>query len=176
MTDRSGTVVWRWQGDAFGQTLPDEDPDGDGTATSLDLRFPGQLADRETGTHYNYFRDYDPRVARYLETDPIGLQGGTNTFGYALQNPNSNTDATGLISESECKREAMRRVEACRRIIGLNDFLCTTSCRALKFAPRSNILLELCMEGCESLAERAHGECSKRFFRELDGCRNQCSI
>jgi len=29
------------------------------------LRFPGQYSDQETGTRYNYFRDYDPQTGRY---------------------------------------------------------------------------------------------------------------
>jgi RHS repeat-associated protein len=62
----------------------------------LNLRFPGQYYDRETGLHYNYFRDYDPTTGRYVESDPIGLGGGVNTYGYALQDPVSRTDPSGL--------------------------------------------------------------------------------
>jgi RHS repeat-associated protein len=46
--------------------------------------------------HYNYFRDYDPTIGRYVQSDPIGLGGGLNTFGYSLNQPMSRTDATGL--------------------------------------------------------------------------------
>ncbi|MDP2392734.1 MAG: hypothetical protein Q8M21_05735, partial [Methylococcaceae bacterium] len=53
--------VWRWDHtDAFGTTLPNEDPDGDGNTFEYNLRFPGQYYDQETSLHYNYFRDYDP--------------------------------------------------------------------------------------------------------------------
>ncbi|MDD5114938.1 MAG: DUF6531 domain-containing protein, partial [Methylobacter sp.] len=51
--------IWRWDHtDAFGTTLPNEDPDGDGNQFEYNLRFPGQYYDQETGLHYNYFRDY----------------------------------------------------------------------------------------------------------------------
>lgn len=48
-------------------------------------------------TNYNYFRDgYDPAVGRYTQSDPIGLQGGLNTYGYAYQNPVAVIDPLGL--------------------------------------------------------------------------------
>jgi RHS repeat-associated protein len=72
---------------------------------NLDLRFPGQIQDLESGRslaslvmplHYNYFRDYDPASGRYLQVDPIGLAGGLNTYGYAQQNPNIFVDPMGI--------------------------------------------------------------------------------
>jgi RHS repeat-associated protein len=90
------TVIWRWESDPFGTTAPDEDPDGDLTPFAYNVRFPGQYYDQETGLHYNYFRTYDPSTGRYLESDPIGLDGGLNTFGHVLQNPLRFTDWSGL--------------------------------------------------------------------------------
>jgi len=72
-TDANGAVVWRWEGEAFGATLADEDPDGDGVTTTVNLRFPGQYYDAETGLHYNWHRYYDPSLGRYITADPIGL-------------------------------------------------------------------------------------------------------
>jgi RHS repeat-associated protein len=59
------------------------------------FRFQGQQFDEETGLHYNYFRDYDPATGRYLQQDPIGLEGGINTYSYANADPNKYIDPTG---------------------------------------------------------------------------------
>ena len=91
----SGTVVWKWDSDAFGSTPANEDPDGNGLTLQFNLRFPGQLFDAETGLHYNCFRDYDPVTGRYVESDPIGLSDGVNTYGYAHQNPAMLYDPNG---------------------------------------------------------------------------------
>jgi RHS repeat-associated protein len=91
-----GEVVWRWTSSPFGVATPNADVDGDGQAFTLNLRFPGQYFDEETGTHYNYFRDYDPGVGRYVQSDPIGLLGGVNTYVYAEASPIMYFDPLGL--------------------------------------------------------------------------------
>ena len=47
--DETGKVVWRWESDAFGSTVANEDPDGDGVKVTVNLRFPDKYYDRETG-------------------------------------------------------------------------------------------------------------------------------
>jgi RHS repeat-associated protein len=61
------------------------------------LRFPGQYFDAETGLHYNYYRDFDPAIGRYVESDPIGLTGGIDTYTYARSNPLNYSDRFGLV-------------------------------------------------------------------------------
>jgi RHS repeat-associated protein len=97
-TDGSGTVVWRWDSDAFGIGAADEDPDSDTNLVTVSLRFPGQYFDAETGLHCNYFRDYDPATGRYVESDPIGLEGGLNSYLYAEANALVYGDPYGLWS------------------------------------------------------------------------------
>ena len=97
-TNEASIVVWRNlpTTEPFGMALPEEDPDGDGRATVVNLRFPGQYFDRETLLHYDYFRDYDPQTGRYIQSDPIGLNGGTNTYTYVDADPVSYVDPRGL--------------------------------------------------------------------------------
>jgi len=95
-SNMQGTVVWRWESDAFGATMPNEDPDGDGFLTTINLRFPGQYFDKESGLYYNWHRYYDPKLGRYLSPDPIGLAGGVNLYTYVNGNPISYTDPRGL--------------------------------------------------------------------------------
>ncbi|QGX39338.1 RHS repeat-associated core domain-containing protein [Permianibacter aggregans] len=45
---------------------------------------------------YNYFRNYDPVTGRYIESDPIGLSDGVNTYGYVQQMPTQLKDPLGL--------------------------------------------------------------------------------
>ncbi|MBZ0091381.1 MAG: hypothetical protein K8F27_04055, partial [Sulfuricellaceae bacterium] len=98
VTDASNKVIWKYDplGEPFGTSAPDEDPDGDGLRFTLNLRFPGQYFDRETGLSYNYFRDYDPATGRYVQSDLVGLVGGINTYTYVRDNPVGKTDPLGL--------------------------------------------------------------------------------
>lgn len=106
VSDQSQTVVWRWISDPFGKSTPDQNPDGDSTSFVLNLRFPGQYFDAETGRHYNYFRDYDPTIGRYVQSDPIGLNGGLNTYAYSLSNPLRRIDPQGTVS-ADCIRDCV---------------------------------------------------------------------
>jgi RHS repeat-associated protein len=91
----TGAIVWDARYEAFGQATPIPLLPG---VQSVDnpLRFAGQYHDPETSWHYNWHRYYSPELGRYITSDPIGLQGGLNTYAYVGGNPISRVDAYGL--------------------------------------------------------------------------------
>lgn len=101
-TNQNQQILWTWNSDAYGNTLANEDPQNTGIKTTIPLRFAGQYFDEETGLHYNYFRTYNPDLGRYTQSDPIGIDGGWNTFTYVEGNPLSGIDFLGLNSLSRC--------------------------------------------------------------------------
>ena len=89
-TDKKGNTVWQADYSPFGKANITTQ------RITLNLRFPGQYEDQETGKYYNYLRTYDPDTGRYSTSDPIGLMGGINTYAYVSGNPLSLMDPLGL--------------------------------------------------------------------------------
>jgi RHS repeat-associated protein len=93
-TTNGHVSIWRWDSLPFGETEPNGNPSNLGIMT-FNHRFPGQYRDSETGLSQNWHRDYDAKLGRYVTSDPIGLDGGLNTYAYAYSRPMQFTDATG---------------------------------------------------------------------------------
>lgn len=112
--------LWRWDSAPFGDTSADENPSGRGNFTYA-LRFPGQQFDAYTSSHYNYFRDYEPSVGRYAQSDPVGLDDGPNTYVYVNGNVLSYVDESaegrrrrgGGVSDAERRRTHQRQGGNC---------------------------------------------------------------
>ena len=164
-------AIWEWsnKSEVFGDQAPANDPDGDGVAFDVALRFPGQQATDATGMFYNYQREYDPAVGRYSQSDPIGLAGGLTTYSYAESNPNSNLDPLGLESgQFQFGKYRMKQPEAppatdigdalvagrilsrynsemkSRKIRGSDQFYhCLAACRATQVTSNAGVVLEL---------------------------------
>lgn len=87
-----GSMVWQWNNDN-----PYGNNEAQGTV-EFNLRFAGQYYDSESGLHYNIHRTYNPEFGRYMQSDPIGLAGGFNSYNYANRNPLDGFDPLGLES------------------------------------------------------------------------------
>ncbi|MDN8618930.1 RHS repeat-associated core domain-containing protein [Variovorax ginsengisoli] len=103
LTNMDNQLVWQWKYSAFGDAQPTlasrkfaEVAPGLGDL-EFKLRYPGQMADKESGLFYNYYRSYSPTTGRYSQPDPIGLDGGWNRFTYVDANPLKEVDPTGLL-------------------------------------------------------------------------------
>ena len=91
LTDASGAVVWDRVETPFGVEVSTTG------GLTQPVRFPGQVEDLETALFQNWNRDYDPLLGRYIQSDPIGLLGGINTYAYVEGNPLTRYDPTGEV-------------------------------------------------------------------------------
>lgn len=121
-------AVWTWelQGEAFGAGPPNQDPDANGVNFAFDMRYPGQWYDTATGLNYNYFRDYEAGVGRYVQSDPLGISDGPSTYGYVRQNALALVDSHGNSATpaavqnfrqlaEQARAEAISKMRACKR-------------------------------------------------------------
>ena len=163
ITDEDQRIVWQAEYTPFGEAVVEEDPDGDGAFLTFNLRFPGQYFDQETGLHYNYFRDYDPRTGRYVESDPIGLRGGLNTYAYVDGNPLKYIDPEGLSSGTGATLMDL----LLERIMGITE---SQKCRdhfcAERAFPSQQEILEFCAENADGDSPLCFKDCTDLIKRD----------
>lgn len=106
LLDPRGQLAWSAEFDAHHQPRPTR-----GDPTLCPFRFPGQLADPDTGLAYNRFRDYDPLTRRYLRPDPLGLLGGLDLHAH-VDDPRTETDVLGLSLDNPAPFSAHARIAA----------------------------------------------------------------
>ena len=162
-TDANSGIIWRWDSDAFGEQKADQDPDNDGKKTKISLRFPGQYYDSESNLHYNHYRDYDPQIGRYIQSDPRGIlldfsdpqrqlaaklgigivdqhrYGLNHLYGYVHQDPLAKTDPTGEAHPVVVACLASPPCLAAVAAVGLGAILAQSSARL-------NECIELCID------------------------------
>ncbi|MGQ0673370.1 MAG: RHS repeat-associated core domain-containing protein [Hyphomicrobium sp.] len=89
MTNAAKNTVWDASWWPFGAGLSITGP------AALDLRFPGQWFQLESGLHYNWHRHYDPSLGRYTQPDPLGFVDGPGVYGYVRGSPQRWVDRDG---------------------------------------------------------------------------------
>lgn len=93
MTNASKAKIWDAAIEPYGTAVMFGTP-----SAGLDLRLSGQWLQAETGGLFqNWHRDYDPSLGRYVEIDPLGINGGGNLYAYAHGNPVYFSDPTGEV-------------------------------------------------------------------------------
>jgi RHS repeat-associated protein len=122
--------------------------------------FLKQYFDKETKTHYNINRNYNPITGRYIQSDPIGFDGGVNTYLYANGNPVGLVDPEGLFGwddivnsvsnntvsygTSDCEYYKKRCIETG----GKDSYYCSTAQKMCNLFPKKEGSWSNCVRKC----------------------------
>lgn len=165
-------AVWRRDNqEPFGDSPPDENPSGLG-AFEFPLRFPGQYADKETGLAYNMARDYSTEIGRYVQSDPIGLVGGLNTYLYVHADPLSRIDPKGLLdcfNSRDCYGQADANYKSCKGTYNPGVACSLAFARCLLVA-RSPALLRVCLASAASSCAAVQFVCVNQLLVDQRSC------
>jgi RHS repeat-associated protein len=111
LTNSTGAAVWQARYQVYGTAAIAS------SAVTYNQGFPGQYRDVESGLLYNSARYYEPLIGRYVQKDPVGIEGGLNLYAYAAGNPVSYADPSGLCIEDACIGEGLAVAALVRGII-----------------------------------------------------------
>ena len=98
LTDPSSSVIEKYSYDIFGNVII-KDAQGNvlsQSAVGNPYFFTARAIDPETGLYYYRARYYNPKIGRFLQTDPVGYSAGINLYAYCSNNPINRTDPSGL--------------------------------------------------------------------------------
>jgi RHS repeat-associated protein len=159
-------VQWRWDtAEAFGASPVNDNPSGLG-AFVFNQRFPGQIYDASTANLQNWHRDYGPSIGRYVQSDPIGLQGGINTYTYVENQPTMKVDPKGLNPEEWTGQPPPNRPDGNPLGWGCgtasNDGLVPDGFRSADFVPSCR-KHDQCYETCGNSKQK----CDNDFLKDL---------
>ena len=105
----AGRTCWSARIDPYGLAHVSK-----GSTMQMPLRFPGHYFDEETGLHYNRFRYFSPELGRYLQSDPVGLEGGMNLYAYPVD-PLTSADIDGLKKGQKVKSRNSGTCSECKK-------------------------------------------------------------
>ena len=176
--DASQQLVWSWeQQEPFGDTPPDENPSGLGVF-DLPLAFKGTYRDRETNLLYNWHRYLDPARGEYLQSDPIGLLGGMNTYLHVSADPLRRVDPKGLSDcfvRGDCYGQANANFQGCKAIYN-PGVACTAAFARCLIVARSPALLRVCMASAAASCAAAQFLCINQLLGDQRNCDQGNSI
>ena len=107
LSNASGTTVEVYEYSAFGEIAATD------ANNPNPFTFTGREFDKETGLYCYRARYYAPEIGRFLQTDPIGYDGGMNVYWYCMNNPWNLTDPSGETTAgpntpNPCEKEEQR--------------------------------------------------------------------